>query len=138
MKERSNAARKRAMDKIQQNAQAFALTMRPDNDEQEGEEGRGGREHALTDAGDGSSKGGGAVSLSGSGSAKRSGGRAMGSEPPECIVCREKTGGALGYVGYGRRSRVLDVRMEQERARPGVHLQVCMYVATRGGGGWGP
>lgn len=44
---------------------------------------------------------------------------------PECIVCRDDADrGSLGYVGFGRRSQVLDVRPDGEERSPGVHLQV--------------
>lgn len=46
--------------------------------------------------------------------------------PPECIVCREVTDGALGYIGFGQRSFVLDLRKVEDRDKPSVHLQVCV------------
>lgn len=55
-------------------------------------------------------------------------GRRPRQEAPECIVCREETSGALGFVGFGRRSVVLDVRMEGEKRCPGIHLQVCLFL----------
>lgn len=121
MEERSKAARKRATEAVQQNAKKFMdlakMTSQmygdyddgEDDDKEKVEGDEKMREEVKRD--DVPST----LSRTGSGAGPAS---------PECIICREKTERPLGYVGFRRRSRVLDVRMEQEKPRPGVHLQV--------------
>lgn len=122
MEERSKAARKRATEAVKQNAKKFmdlakmtsqmydGINDGEDDDKGKVEVDRRMQEEVKRDDGVPST-------LSRTGSS-------AGPASPECIICREETGRPLGYVGFGRRSRVLDVRMEQEKPRPGVHLQV--------------
>lgn len=123
MEERSKAARKRATEAVKQNAKKFMdlakMTSQMYDDYDDGEDDDkekvevDGRMQEEVKGDDGVPS-----------TLSRTGSSSAGPASPECIICREETGQPLGYVGFGRRSRVLDVRMEQEKPRPGVHLQV--------------
>ncbi|CAM9757422.1 unnamed protein product, partial [Ectocarpus sp. 13 AM-2016] len=154
MEERRKAARKRAMDMIEQKASAFARQIdmmasssSSSSDDEEVKDG-GGAGGLSSGAGAGRRATGTCASpTEGSGSPAQGAAERLGKQRlkrkkrerrsrssskerrPECIVCRDDADrGPLGYVGFGRRSQVLDVRPDEEERSPGVHLQFCGHA----------
>ncbi|CAM9510809.1 unnamed protein product, partial [Ectocarpus sp. 8 AP-2014] len=153
MEERRKAARKRAMDMIEQKASAFARQIdmmaasSSSSEDEEVKDGGGGgglssgagagRRPAGTcasPAGGSGSSAGGAAGRRGKQRLKRKQRERRSSisskeQRPECIVCRDDADrGPLGFVGFGRRSQVLDVRPDGEERSLGVHLQFCGHA----------
>lgn len=88
-------------------------------DSRDGGRTNGGNQGGAGVSADGRRRSAGGRRSLGKGSASR-----KGPPLPTCIVCREVTDGALGYVGFGQASVVLDERHLWKKESPHVHLQV--------------